>query len=138
MRGIVVAVALAVSLFAPPRVVEAQSATKVFRVVELNPIPSAGQGAPQKVFRQTLRDLGYVQGKSILVEDRFAAGSEARLREDAAEAVRLKADVILAVSSAAVRAAANATTTIPIVAVDLESDPVASGLVSSLAHPGGT
>jgi putative tryptophan/tyrosine transport system substrate-binding protein len=137
MRGIVFAVALAVSLFAPPRVVEAQSATKVFRVVELNPIPSAGQGAPQKVFRQTLRDLGYVQGKSILVEDRFAAGSEARLREDAAEAVRLKADVILAVSSAAVRAAANATTTIPIVAVDLESDPVASGLVSSLAHPGG-
>jgi hypothetical protein len=86
MRGIVFAVALAVSLFAPPRVVEAQSATKVFRVVELNPIPSAGQGAPQKVFRQTLRDLGYVQGKSILVEDRFAAGSEARLREDAAEA----------------------------------------------------
>jgi putative ABC transport system substrate-binding protein len=126
-----------------PLVVEGQQKGKVYRVIELNPIPPATPGTqqlangPYKVFRQALRELGYVQGMNIVVEDRFAGGSEERLREYAAEGVRLKADVILAVSSAAVRMAANATKTIPIVGLDLESDPVASGLVASLARPGG-
>src|SRR5262245_5218289 len=115
-------------------VAEPQQPTKAFRILELNP------GAPQeqqRVFRQALRELGYVQGQNIFIEDRFAAGSDERLREYAAEAVRLKVDVIVAISSAAIRAATNAAKAIPIVGIDLESDPVASGFIASLARPGG-
>ena len=89
------------------------------------------------VFRQALRELGYVQGQNILIEDRFAAGSDDRLHAYAAEAVRLKVDVIVAISSAAIRAAMNAAKAIPIVGLDLESDPVASGFIASLARAGG-
>jgi ABC-type uncharacterized transport system substrate-binding protein len=124
-------------LLAAPWAAMAQPATKVFRVVELNPIPPSPQFETQRVFRRTLRELGYVQGVNIVVEDRFAGDSEARLLQYAGEAVRLKADVIVAVSSASVRAAANATKTIPIVGLDLETDPVASGFIASLARPGG-
>ena len=121
-------------LVAPLSVAESQHPTKVFRIVELNP------GVPQdqqKVFREALRARGYVQGQNILIEDRFAGGSEDRLREYAAEAARLKVDVIVAVSSSAIRAATNATKTIPVVGLDLESDPVASGFIASFARPGG-
>jgi putative ABC transport system substrate-binding protein len=90
-----------------------------------------------RVFRQALRDLGYVQGENILIEERFAAGSVDRLREYAGEAVRLQVDVIVAITSSAIEAAANATKTIPIVGYDLDSDPVASGFVANLARPGG-
>jgi putative tryptophan/tyrosine transport system substrate-binding protein len=120
--------------FAMPLAAEAQQPAKTFRIVEINP------GVPQeqqRVFREALRELGYVQGQNILIEDRFAAGSEDRLHEYAAEAVRLKADVIVAISSSAIRAATNAAKTIPIVGLDLESDPVASGFIASLARPGG-
>jgi putative tryptophan/tyrosine transport system substrate-binding protein len=116
------------------RVAEAQPAKRMFRILELNP------GVPQeqqRVFRQALRDLGYVQGQNLHIEDRFAAGSEDRLRDYAAEAVRLKVDVIVAISSAAIRAATNVAKTIPVVGLDLESDPVASGFIASLARPGG-
>jgi ABC-type uncharacterized transport system substrate-binding protein len=116
---------------AAPLAAEPQQSAKTFRIVEINP------GVPQeqqRVFREALRELGYVQGQNILIEDRFAAGSEDRLQEYAAEAVRLKADVIVAISSSAIRAA---TKTIPIVGLDLESDPVASGFIASLARPGG-
>ena len=128
-------VALALVAFTPLLAAQAQQPTKVFRIVELNPID-----APQeayRVFRQALRELGYVQAENILIEDRFAAGSEDRLRDYAIEAVRLRVDVIVAISSSAVKAATKATKTIPIVGLDLESDPVASGFVASLARPGG-
>ncbi len=123
---------LAGALAAPP-VAQAQP-TKLFRIVELNP------GAPQeqqRVFRQALRELGYIPGQNILIEDRFTGGNEDRLHEYAAEAVRLKVDVIVAISSSAIRAATNAAKAIPIVGLDLESDPVASGFIVSLARPGG-
>ena len=122
------------AVLAVPRRAEAQRPTKMFRIMELNP------GAPQeqqRVFRQALRDLGYVQGQNIFIEDRFAAGNADRLHDYAAEAVRLKVDVIVAISSAAIRAAATAAMAIPIVGLDLESDPVASGFIASLARPGG-
>jgi putative ABC transport system substrate-binding protein len=128
-------VTLALGIPAAPLTAEPQQQTKVFRIVELN--PTAAPQEQQRVFRQALRELGYVQGENILIEDRFAAGSEDRLREYAAEAVRLKVDVIFAVSSSAIRASTNATKTIPIVGLDMESDPVASGFVTSLARPGG-
>ena len=128
-------VAIALVAFTPPLAAEAQQPTKVFRIVYLDPIDAPQE--PSRVFRQALRELGYVQGENILIEGRYAAGSEDRLREYATEAVRLKVDVIVAVSSSAVKAATKATKTIPIVALDLESDPVASGFVASLARPGG-
>ena len=118
----------------PLPVAEPQQPTKRFRILELNP------GAPQEqqlVFREALRELGYVQGQNIVIEDRFAGGSQDRLREYAAEAAHLRIDVIVAISSAAIRAATNATKTIPIVGVDLESDPVARGFIASIARPGG-
>lgn len=133
-RWIVLLGAIAVVLVAGLPVAEPQQPTKTFRIMELNP------GAPQeqqRIFRQALRDLGYVQGQNMLIEDRFAAGSDDRLHEYAAEAVRLKVDVIVAISSAAIRAATNAAKAIPIVGLDLESDPVASGFIASLARPGG-
>jgi len=87
-------------------------------------------------FRQGLRDLGYVEGQSIALEYRYAEGKVERLPVLAAELVRLKVDVILAVGALAVRAAQYASETMPIVFVGA-SDPVGQGLVASLARPGG-
>ena len=134
-NAIALIIPLALGLLAAPLAAEAQQPTKVFRIVELNPAPAPEE--QQRVFRQALRELGYIPGENILIEDRFAAGSEERLRAYAAEAVRLKVDAIFAVSSAAMRASTNATKTIPIVGLDIASDPVASGFVASLARPGG-
>jgi putative ABC transport system substrate-binding protein len=126
---------VSLGILVTPLAPEAQPTTKVFRIAELDPIP-----APTEVvlaFRQRLGELGYVLGKNLLIEERYGAETDAQLRAYAADLVRLKVDVIFADSSAAVRAARQATTTIPIVALDLETDPVASGLVGSLARPGG-
>jgi putative ABC transport system substrate-binding protein len=134
-RGVLHLGTVVLVLFASLPTADSQQRTTVRRIVELN--PSAGPQEQQRVFRQALRDLGYIQGENVLIEDRFADGSEERLREYAAEAVRLQADVILAISSAAIRASANATKAIPIVGLDIESDPVAAGFVANLARPGG-
>jgi putative ABC transport system substrate-binding protein len=88
-------------------------------------------------FRQGLQDLGYVEGKNILIEERFAEGKAERLPALAAELVGLKVDVIVAYAFQAARAAKQATQTIPIVMVSVGRDPVAAGLVESLARPGG-
>jgi putative tryptophan/tyrosine transport system substrate-binding protein len=87
-----------------------------------------------EAFRQGLRELGYVEGTNIAIEYRFAEGKAERLRQLAAELVRLKVDIIVAAGSAA--AAKDSTTTIPIVFA-ASADPVASGIVASLAQPGG-
>jgi putative ABC transport system substrate-binding protein len=87
--------------------------------------------------REGLRDLGYIDGQTVVLAARWAEGHDERLPALAAELVRLPVDVLVAVGPAAVRAATQATTTVPIVANDLETDPVASGLVASLARPGG-
>ena len=86
--------------------------------------------------RAGLRDVGYVEGKNLVIEFRWAEGKFDRLPELAAELVRLNVDVILTAGSPAIRAAKNATTTIPIVMVT-SGDPVAFGFVASLARPGG-
>ena len=88
------------------------------------------------VFRQGLRDLGYVEGQNIAFEERWADGRYERLPELAAELVRLKVDILVTVATPATRAAQQATSTIPIV-MTLVSDPVESGLVANLARPGG-
>lgn len=89
-----------------------------------------------EAFRGGLRDLGYVIGQTILIEERFADGRLDRLAELAAELVRLGVDVLVAVSTQSTEAARRATRTIPIV-FPVTFDPVASGFVASLAHPGG-
>ena len=87
-------------------------------------------------FRQGLRDLGYIEGKNILFESRYAEGIEDRLPILAAELVQLKVDVIVSPTLPGIRAAKQATKTIPIVIVT-SGDPVATGLIDSLARPGG-
>ena len=88
-----------------------------------------------EAFRSRLRELGYVEGRNILIEYRFAEGNLNRLPDLAAALVRLKVDVIVARSTPVIRAAKNTTTTIPIV-MAAAADAVRSGLVASLAHPG--
>ena len=100
----------------------------------------SGSGPPGPILnnaRQGLRDLGYVDGKNIAFEVRFAEGKPQTLPGLAADLVRRKVDVLLTIGPAALRAAREATSTIPIVAIDLESDPVQAGFARSLAQPGG-
>ena len=87
--------------------------------------------------RQGLRDLGYIDGQTIMWEVRFAGGKSEAFPAFAADLVRRKVDVLLVSGPAAVRAATDATSTIPIVALDLESDPVSAGFARSFARPGG-
>ena len=98
--------------------------------------PASLDSAVFGAFAQGMRDLGYVEGKNLVIEWRFADGKFERLPELAAELVQLKVDVIVTVGPQATSAAQKATTTIPIVMV-VSNDPVRSGLVASLAHPGG-
>jgi putative ABC transport system substrate-binding protein len=93
-------------------------------------------GANQEAFRQGLRDLGYIEGKNIAIESRTAANRADRLSVLAGELVDLKVDVIVAAGSQAVHAAQRTTKSIPIVMTS-SSDPIGTGFVASLAHPGG-
>ena len=87
--------------------------------------------------RQGLRELGYVEGKTIVLDVRFAGGKPERYPGFAADLVQRKVDVLLAIGLPALRAARDGTSAIPIVALDLESDPVQAGFVRNFAHPGG-
>jgi putative tryptophan/tyrosine transport system substrate-binding protein len=138
MRLIGLAVVLAVSLILAPVATEAQQAGKVPRVAFLTPWSDSDPGRQRglEAFRQGLRELGYVEGQNIVIESRSAEGKDDRLPALAADLVRSKVDVIVATSGAATKAAQQATKTIPIV-MSLVNDPVGSGLVASLARPGG-
>jgi len=112
---------------------EAQQPKKVPR------IGYQGAGSPdenEEAFRQGLRELGYVEGQNIVIEWRFAEGKLDQVPRNAAELVRLKVDVIVTGGAGDTRAAKAATSTIPIVMTN-DSDPVGTGLVASLARPGG-
>jgi putative tryptophan/tyrosine transport system substrate-binding protein len=116
---------------------EAQQATKVHRIGRLSAGPPLPEPNPSlEAFRQGLHDLGYVEGQNLVIEHRYAEGSQERLRDLAAELVQLKVDVIVAVATLATRAAQHVTRTIPIVMAG-SADPVGLGLVASLARPGG-
>ena len=119
---------------APP--VDAQQPTKVPRIGYLSSDSPSTIAVRIEAFRQGLRELGYVEGKNIVIEWRFAEGKADRLPGLAAELVRLKVDVIVTSGPAATRAAKEATVTIPIVTAQ-DPDPVGNGLVASLARPGG-
>jgi putative ABC transport system substrate-binding protein len=117
---------------------EAQRAEKVSRVgiLAASPPGSPGWRYGGEVLLQTLRELGYVEGRNLAVEGRYSEGRDERLPELAADLVRLKVDVIVAISTTPVHAARGATMTIPIVMTN-HGDPVGSGLVVSLGRPGG-
>jgi ABC-type uncharacterized transport system substrate-binding protein len=110
--------------------------TKVPRIGFLGATSLSTISARLEAFRKGLRDLGYVEGKNIVVEYRWAEGKIERLPDLATELVRLKVDVIVSGGSAVTRLAKEATNTIPIV-MAFDIDPVASGFVASLARPGG-
>lgn len=127
---------VALGAAAGSRASSAQQRGKVWRVGFLS-LGSASLNSPNSdAFLKGMRDLGYIEGKNLVVEWRFADGSFERLPGLAAELVQLKVDVIVAVASAAIGAAQKATTTIPIV-MATTGDPVGSGFVKSLARPGG-
>jgi putative tryptophan/tyrosine transport system substrate-binding protein len=127
---------LALALLAAPLAAEAQQAGRVYRIGALTAASRAQNPSYIKAFEDSLQQHGYVPGQNLSIEYRFAEGQPERLPELATELVRLNVDVIVAVGTTAARAASTATTTIPIV-TSLVGDPIAAGLVSSLARPGG-
>src|SRR5262245_56730205 len=130
----ILAFALCVVLLAFSVSESAQPSKKIPRLGLLlnNPAPAEGR---QAAFRQGLRDLGWIEGQNIIIEYRFAKGKSDRFHEIAAELVSLGVDLIFAIGAPAAEAAKRATSSIPVV-VSM-GDPVAAGLVASLAHPGG-
>jgi len=123
------------ALLAAPLAVQAQPVGKVWRIGVL--MGTLGPESPRgTAFREGLRALGYVEGQNFAFEWRLSGGNAARFPDLAAELARLKVDVIVAVDNPAAVAAQHATSTIPIVMV-LAMDPVRTGLVASLARPGG-
>jgi putative ABC transport system substrate-binding protein len=128
--------ALCAMLFALCQIAEAQQPAKVSRIGYLTSATLDGRLARIEAFRQGLRELGYVEGKNIVIEWRSAEGKLDRLPALVAELVRLKVDIIVTSGPTATRAAKEATNTIPIVMAQ-DPDPVGNKFVASLARPGG-
>src|SRR5712692_6401520 len=123
-------------LVATGAVAQAQQATKVPRIGLLGGGSASANAGRIEAFRQGLRELGYVEGKNIVIEYRYAEGKLDRLPALAAELVRLKVDIIVSTGPTVTRAGKEATSTIPIV-MAFDTDPVGNGFVASLARPGG-
>jgi ABC-type uncharacterized transport system substrate-binding protein len=137
MKTNIMGLALCAPLFALCLSAEAQQPTKIPRIGYLSGTGDANNpGSNLETFRQGLRDLGYIEGKNILVEYRYAEGKNERFPPLVAELVQLNLDAIVVVALPALRAAKQASKTVPIVMV-ATGDPVESGLVASLARPGG-
>src|SRR5262245_55204791 len=138
MKKAAVPILVAVILFTVAVVTEAQQPKKVFRIGYLSNADAATDSARAGGIRLALRELGYIEGQNIAFEYRYAEGRRDREPGLAAELVRLKVDIIVvAAGDATIRAAKNATKTIPIVMAGQGSDPVEAGFVQSLARPGG-
>ena len=125
-------------LLALPFPARAQQPKKVPRIGYLSSGDAASESTRAEAIRLALRERGYIEGQNIVTEYRYAEGKHDRFPELAAELVRLKVDIIVvAGGDPAIRAAKNATKTIPIVMMGGGSDPVETGVVESLARPGG-
>lgn len=131
-----VAVALTLGLLFGPISTEAQPAGKPVKIGVLSPYSRETSVAVRASFRQGLRDLGWEDGRNIVIEVRFADGKLERLRDLSEELLKLNVSLIVAQSSPGARAAIAATKTVPIVFVEV-GDPVATGFVTNLARPGG-
>jgi putative tryptophan/tyrosine transport system substrate-binding protein len=136
MKKKITVLTLCAMLFALCESAEAQQPTKVSRIGYLAGGSLSAIAPRIESFRHGLRELSYVEGKNIVIDDRYADGKPDRLPELAADLVRLKVHVIVTTGPAPTRAAKEATNTIPIVMTN-DTDPVASGFVASLARPGG-
>ena len=129
---------IAVTLLAVTVIADAQQPKKVPRIGYLSNVDPATESTRSEAIRLALRELGYIEGQNIATEYRYAEGKRDRFPELAAELVRLKVDIIVAAGGdVLLRAAKNATKTIPIVLMGIGLDPVEAGLIESLAHPGG-
>src|SRR5262245_40123540 len=128
--------ALCAMLFALCGPVDAQQTGKIYRIGFLDNSTASGSAVPLNAFRQELSKLGWIEGKNIRIEYRFAESKPDRLPELAADLVRLKVDLIVTQGMPVALAAKSATTTIAIVMAS-GGDPVGAGLVASLARPGG-
>src|ERR1700681_121774 len=137
-RDFVVAVValLALGVAAAPLAAEAQQAGKVYRIGYLSTPTRESVEHRLQAFLRKLRELGWVEGRNLTIEYRWAEGNVERLPDLAAELVRRNVDVIVAPAGSAALAAKNATSSIPIVMI-FASDPVEIGLVASLRRPGG-
>jgi len=120
-----------------PFLAVSQPAQKVFRIGHLAAGGRTPDGAPPRALRESLRELGYVEGQNVAYQARFAEAKWDRLPGLAAELVLLKVDVLVAQGGLAAAAAKQATSTIPIVMAPAAGDAVATGLIASLARPGG-
>jgi len=130
------ALPLALAVFAPPLAVDAQQSGKIPRLCFLTLDPGTTPASRFTPFFQRLRDLGYVDGRTVTIAYLSADGHNERFPALAGDCLRSKADIIVVTTTPAAQAAKNATQTIPIVMVPL-GDPVGTGLVASLARPGG-
>ena len=136
MKKVFRLIAIIVAVVGCVGMAEAQQSGKVPRIGFLSGSPPSSLKASTEAFRQGLRDLGYVEGKNIVIEWRSAEGKRDRLPALAADLVRLKVDLIVTAGPLVTRAAKEATSTIPIVMAQ-DPDPVGNGFVASLARPGG-
>jgi putative ABC transport system substrate-binding protein len=130
---------LGCGLLAAPLAAEGQQPDRVYRIGYLSPsmpAPSLGATSSEHLLSSSLRDLGYVEGRNLVIERQFAEGEIARLPGLAGDLVQHRVDVIVAVANSAILAAKEATTTIPIV-MGFGSEPVERGFVMSFARPGG-
>jgi len=136
MRKVLICLALSTMLlaFGPP--VQAQQPKKIAKIGDLVPSTPAANALNLEAFRQGLQELGYVEGKSFVLELRYAEARFERLPELARELVGLKVDVIVTITDVAIAAVKRETQTIPIV-MAVSSDPAGTGFVASLARPGG-
>ena len=135
-KAAVPSILVAVVLLALGVTADAQQPKKLPRIGFLSATSPAALSVRIEAFRQGLRELGYVEGKNIVVEYRWAEGKIERLPDLAAELVRFKVDVIVTAGPTVTRPAKEATATIPIV-MAFDNDPVGNGFVASLARPGG-
>src|SRR5882724_7286938 len=136
MRKTVMRLTLCAMLLALCASADAQQPGKIFRIGFLDNSTASGSAVSLETFRQELSKLGWIEGKNITIEYRFAEQKVERLSELAAELVRLKVDLIVASGGPTPLAAKKATSTTPIVMTN-SVDPVGAGLVASLARPGG-
>ena len=136
MNKQIVGLALPVFLFVCSFAIQAQQATKIPRIGYLGATSPTATAARLEAFKLGLRELGYVEGKTIFIDYRWAEGKLDRIPVLAAELVRLNVDVIVTAGPADTGGAKEATSRIPIV-MGFDNDPVGNGFVASLAHPGG-
>jgi putative ABC transport system substrate-binding protein len=137
MKKKITVLALCAMLFALSLPATAQQPKKIPRIGYLSTLDATGESFRSDAIRLALRELGYIEGQNIATEYRYAEGKLGRQVELAAELVRLQVDILVAGGDGTVRAAMNATKTIPIIMVGAGRDPVRAGYVESLARPGG-